>query len=409
MSTRSSTRNLFPPLDNLELIIRRRPRVDHTLLNDFEMVANGNGDDVPPAGGGDLPVPDLRTMEDLCQPTLNGRGGPISPIDTSAQRSESSSSITSSPDSEIVALKVKKAEINKNLMKVLQIKQQVKAVARTCETCVGPHSYNDCPVTVGQTQNVYSAGAYNQGEYVWSIHKYEYHFILGSRTLPSNTSTNPKEDLKGITTQSGNAYQGPMIPTTSFLPKVVEHKTEVTMDTVPPTNNKITKDVQSSVVQVENQIPNSEPIIALVVEPVVAPINRIDLIDVACEEYSQEVLGFSVNGNTTPYTKPIVSISSPTLTPFGDSDFLLEETDAFLAIDDESISVEIDNSYYDSERDILPLEEFLKDDPSSPPLPPQVLNVFEPKTKNLILMNHPWSNLRTYHLILNMHFWRVMI
>nr|GEU63472.1 reverse transcriptase domain-containing protein [Tanacetum cinerariifolium] len=43
------------------------------------MVTNGNGDDVPP-GGGDLPVPDLRTMEELCQPTLNGRGGPIAPI-----------------------------------------------------------------------------------------------------------------------------------------------------------------------------------------------------------------------------------------------------------------------------------------------------------------------------------------
>nr|GFB93234.1 reverse transcriptase domain-containing protein [Tanacetum cinerariifolium] len=67
-------------------------------------------------------------------------------------------------------------------------------------------------------------------------------------------------------------------------------------------------------------------------------INRIDVIDVACEEYSQEVLGFSVIGNLTPSTEPIVSTSSPSLTPFGDSDFLLEETDAFLAIDDEPIS-----------------------------------------------------------------------
>nr|GEU77457.1 reverse transcriptase domain-containing protein [Tanacetum cinerariifolium] len=38
------------------------------------MAANRNGDDVPPPGGGDLPVPDLQTMEDLCQPTLNRRG-----------------------------------------------------------------------------------------------------------------------------------------------------------------------------------------------------------------------------------------------------------------------------------------------------------------------------------------------
>ncbi|GKD29576.1 hypothetical protein Tco_1240354 [Tanacetum coccineum] len=44
------------------------------------MASNGNGDDrLPPAGGG-LPVPDLRTMEELCQPTLNGQGGPIAPI-----------------------------------------------------------------------------------------------------------------------------------------------------------------------------------------------------------------------------------------------------------------------------------------------------------------------------------------
>nr|GEY22155.1 reverse transcriptase domain-containing protein [Tanacetum cinerariifolium] len=99
-------------------------------------------------------------------------------------------------------------------------------------------------------------------------------------------------------------------------------------------------------------------------------VNRIDLIDIACEEYSQEVIGFFVSGNPTPSTKPIVSISSPTLTPFGDSDFFLEETDAFVAIDDEPISPEIDDSYYDSEGDILRLEEFLNDDPSSPPLFP---------------------------------------
>nr|GEZ54457.1 reverse transcriptase domain-containing protein [Tanacetum cinerariifolium]GEZ60447.1 reverse transcriptase domain-containing protein [Tanacetum cinerariifolium] len=92
-------------------------------------------------------------------------------------------------------------------------------------------------------------------------------------------------------------------------------------------------------------------------------VNRIDLIDVACEEYSQEVLGFSISGNPTPSTKPIVSNSSPTLTPFGDSDFLLEETDAFLPIDDELVSPEIDDRYYDSEGDILLLEEFLNDDP----------------------------------------------
>nr|GEY15631.1 hypothetical protein [Tanacetum cinerariifolium]GEY23501.1 hypothetical protein [Tanacetum cinerariifolium] len=65
MRTRSSTRNLFPPLDDPDLTTRRRTRVDPNLLNDFDMATNENGDDVPPAGGGDLPVPDLRTMEEL--------------------------------------------------------------------------------------------------------------------------------------------------------------------------------------------------------------------------------------------------------------------------------------------------------------------------------------------------------
>ncbi|GJX61454.1 reverse transcriptase domain-containing protein [Tanacetum coccineum] len=85
----------------------------------------------------------------------------------------------------------------------------------------------------------------------------------GSGSLPSNTITNPKEDLKGITTRSGVAYQGPTIPTTSSSPpKVVERETEVTKDTVPPTNNGSTEDVQPPVVQVQTQVPNSEPVVA---------------------------------------------------------------------------------------------------------------------------------------------------
>ncbi|GJV33764.1 hypothetical protein Tco_1394164 [Tanacetum coccineum] len=75
----------------------------------------------------------------------------------------------------------------------------------------------------------------------------------GSGTLPSNTITNPKVDLKGITTRSGVAYQGPTIPTTfSSPPKVVERETEVTKDMVLPINNGNTKDVQPPVVQVQS-------------------------------------------------------------------------------------------------------------------------------------------------------------
>ncbi|GJZ32238.1 hypothetical protein Tco_0577674 [Tanacetum coccineum] len=141
----------------------------------------------------------------------------------------------------------------------------------------------------------------------------------GSGTLSSNTITNPKDPLKGITTRKRCCLSRPTIPNTSSSPpKVVEHETEVTKDTVPPTNNGSTKDVQPLVVQVQPQI-------------------------------------------------PIISTSSPTLTPFGDSDFLLEEVDAFLALEDDPTSPEVDHSYYDSEGDILLLEAFLNDDPSLPP------------------------------------------
>nr|GEW24679.1 reverse transcriptase domain-containing protein [Tanacetum cinerariifolium] len=93
----------------------------------------------------------------------------------------------------------------------------------------------------------------------------------GSRTLPGNNITNPKEDLKGITTRSGTAYQGPTIPiTSSSLPKVVEHETEVIKDTMPPTNNKSTKDVQPPIVQTKTSILNSEPVVAPIIKPVVA-------------------------------------------------------------------------------------------------------------------------------------------
>nr|GEY17548.1 hypothetical protein [Tanacetum cinerariifolium] len=94
----------------------------------------------------------------------------------------------------------------------------VKAVELNCVTCDDAHSYQNCPATNG---NIYrdniqeyvsqaAATNYNQGN-------------TGSGTLPSNTITNPKEDLKGITTRSGGAYQGPTIPIHS---KVVKQRIE---------------------------------------------------------------------------------------------------------------------------------------------------------------------------------------
>nr|GEW88052.1 reverse transcriptase domain-containing protein [Tanacetum cinerariifolium] len=451
---------------------------------------------------------------------------------TLARRSESSSSITSSFDTEIAALKAKMAEINKNIMRVLQVNQQVKAVTLNYKTCGGPYSFNDCPATVGNTQNVYAAGAYQCNSYQpqgnCNLLGYRLDNYLGP---PGNTITNPNEDLKGITTRSGTAYQGPTIPTTSsFLPPIVECETEATKDTVHPTNNGSTQDVQPLVVQTESPILNSKPVVAPIIEPVaslvsapkpnqrplilscqktggpgkflilcdfpgvaeclaladlgasinlmplsvwnklslpdlsptcmtlelvdrsishpvgvvedvfikvgtfhfpvdfvvvdfdadprVPPIlersflkteralidvfegeltlrigkeaikinldqtsrysakyndmtaNRIDVIDMACEEYSQEVLGFFdviASGNATPYYDPIVSTTSSTLTLFINSDFFLEEVDAFLALEDDPTSPKVDQSYVDTKGDILLLEVFLNDDPSLPP------------------------------------------
>ncbi|GJW37018.1 reverse transcriptase domain-containing protein [Tanacetum coccineum] len=473
----------------------------------------------------------------------------------------------------VIALKAEMAEINKKLMKVLQIKQQVKAVTPSCETCGGPHAYNDWnnqgrnqffngALSYVQTRPpAYQALAHQASGYKAPVHQAlipqpqvvtnaEFsNYMKANDSILKNMQTNmttlanSTNDLKNMLGQFiENEYpllllrdKEHSLPSITHYNPEVERETQVTKDTVPPTNNGGTEDVQPSFVQVETQVPNFEPVVAPVVEtvevsepqqishPVVtfsgmvyllalanlgAPavhnatfyvekafpsrtysylydsrtcgsvnfmtdrcrrrclhkmgkfhfpdvfvvfdfdadprvplilgrsflkirralidvyegeltlrvgnnsitfnldqtsryssnydnsVNRIDIIDVACEEYSQEVLGFSVSGNPTPSTKPIVSTSSPTLTLFGDSDFLLEETDAFLAFEDEPISPEIDDSYYDSEGDILLLEEFLNDDPSSPPLPPQELKVVEPKNEKSSIDEPPEVELK---------------
>nr|GEU59778.1 reverse transcriptase domain-containing protein [Tanacetum cinerariifolium] len=598
MSTRSSARNLFTPLDNPELTIRRRSRVDPTLLNDFEMAVDGNDDPL---------VPDLRTMKELCEPTLNGQGGPITPIAIQAtnfglknnmiqqvqnscqfhgllgdaankhldkflhvtesikvngvtddalrlylfpyslthhatawfdhlprnsintfeemakmflgkyfppsmvtklrneitnfrQRPDESlfkaCYITSSSDPKIVALKAKMAKINKNLLKVLQINQQVKAVTHDCETYGGPHSYNDCPTTVGQTQNVYDAGAYNQGvvELVEALVSAPKPNLKPSIPYPSRLhdqklrdKANDQKDkffkifqdlnfnisyvdalilmpkfgptIKSLMTNRDKLFELARTPLNEHCSVVLLKKlpeklgdprkfiiscdfsgmdeclaladlharinlmplsvwNKLSLPELSPTcmTLKLADRSISRPVRVAEDVFvkvgtfhfladfvvvdfDADPRVPLILgrsflkteralidvykgeltlhvgkEAVTfnldqtsrystnydaMSINRIDLIDVACEEYSQEVRGFFVSGNSTPSTEPIISTSSPTLTPFGNSDFLLEETDAFLAIDDEPISSEIDKAYYDSEGYILLLEEFL--------------------------------------------------
>nr|GEX99281.1 reverse transcriptase domain-containing protein [Tanacetum cinerariifolium] len=119
-------KNLFPPLDNPELTIRRRPRVDPALLNDFDMATNGNGDDVPPPGGGDSPVPDLHTMEELCQPTLNGRGGPISSIAIQAMNFGLKNDMIQHVQNSYQFHRLLGDDANKHLDKLLHVTQSIE-------------------------------------------------------------------------------------------------------------------------------------------------------------------------------------------------------------------------------------------------------------------------------------------
>ncbi|GJX09377.1 reverse transcriptase domain-containing protein [Tanacetum coccineum] len=73
-------------------------------------------------------------------------------------------------------------------------------------------------------------------------------------------------------------------------------------------------------------------------------VHQVSVIDIACEEYAQEVLGF---------------LDSSTR-----GDFVLEEIEACLLSD--SIPLRIDDAEFDLEGDILLLEKLLNDDPSSP-------------------------------------------
>ncbi|GKC92100.1 hypothetical protein Tco_1157542 [Tanacetum coccineum] len=110
-------------------------------------------------------------------------------------------------------------------------------------------------------------------------------------------------------------------------------------------------------------------------------VNRIDVIDVACEEYAQEVLGFSNNftsGNPIPTFEPIISDFFLSFTPFKGSDFILEEIEAY--IKDDSISPEIDHADLDSEGNICLIEKLLNNNPFQ--LPPMDLKQVKEKSSS---------------------------
>nr|GEV58649.1 DNA-directed DNA polymerase [Tanacetum cinerariifolium] len=108
----------------------------------------------------------------------------------------------------------------------------VKAVEEICVTCGGAHPYYQCLAAGGNTfpelrdniQGYVSATAvnYNQGNSVYRP--------LGSGSLPSNTVSNPKGELRAITTRSGIVLDGPFVPTPPpFINSEVDECVEETL------------------------------------------------------------------------------------------------------------------------------------------------------------------------------------
>nr|GEY89430.1 reverse transcriptase domain-containing protein [Tanacetum cinerariifolium] len=155
--------SLFEAWEQYKLSIDLCPNHNMLPVTQIDTFYNGltliHRDTINAAAGGTF----MKRHPEECYDLIENMTAHHNDWDTSALQSESSNSITSSSNLEIVALKAEMAKMNKNLMRVLQINQQVKAVTPNCETCGGPHSYNDCPTIVGQTQNVYDAGAYQGG------------------------------------------------------------------------------------------------------------------------------------------------------------------------------------------------------------------------------------------------------
>nr|GEW85094.1 reverse transcriptase domain-containing protein [Tanacetum cinerariifolium] len=220
-------------------------------------------------------------------------------------------------------------------------------------------------------------------------------------TLPSNTVPNPKGEMKAVTTRSGLAYEGPSIPTESSLEKVDEQNTEEILDkehsnssrTKVPLNENCSAmllkklpeklgdpaDPRVPLILGRSFLRTGRALIDVYGEEITlrvndesitfnfnqtmrysstyddTSVNRVDVIDIACEEFVQDVLDFQYNPKSSSPTlvsddlisendsckEPIVKSSSPTLTLFGESDFFLKEIKDFL--NDDSIPTGIEN------------------------------------------------------------------
>nr|GEW96253.1 reverse transcriptase domain-containing protein [Tanacetum cinerariifolium] len=295
---------------------------------------NNNGPPLVVRPNGPAP----RSIEELCQPSIHGRGGPIAPIPIQATD---------------FGLR----------------HHMIKYVKNTCQfhglsgDDANRHIENFLEVTQHMKQNGVSDDALHLSLFLYS---------LTHHATACNSVANPRGDLKDITTRNGAAYDGPTIPPTpSSLLKEVERKTEkISLPELTPTCmtlELVNRSVAYPVVDydVDPRVPlilgrpfmrtaralidvHGEELTRRVNDEAITfkvghtsrysrnyyeeSVNQVNIIDVACEEYAQELLGFldrSTSGNPTP-SDPIIAYSSLSFTPFRGSDFILEEIETFL-------------------------------------------------------------------------------
>nr|GEU80109.1 reverse transcriptase domain-containing protein [Tanacetum cinerariifolium] len=428
MSTRSSARNLFQLLDNLELTIRRRSRVDPTLLNDFEMATDGNGDP---------PVPDLQTMEELCQPSLNDRGGPISLIAIQATNFGIKNDMIQQVQNSCQFHRLSSDDANKQLDKFLHVTQSIKVNGVTDDALrlyLFPHSLthhatawltlrhrDTFNVAAGETfmKRRLGNGYHQKGKIQAKPDKtdHEMESVKRSKVNQCQEKVNPvKVKLKGeveLRNEITNFRQRPdellfeawdrykisidRCPNNNMLPVTqidtfyngltLRHRDTINAAAGGTFMKKRELTLRVGKEAITFNLGQTSRYSAIYNDMTT---NQIDVIDMACEEYSQEVLGFSdvtASGKPTPYYDPIVSTSSLTLTPFEDSDFLLEEVVAFLALEDDPTSPEAPEVEL---KDLPPHLEyaFLKGDDKFPVIIAKVLRVEEKSALIKVLKSH---------------------
>ncbi|GJX32619.1 reverse transcriptase domain-containing protein [Tanacetum coccineum] len=313
----------------------------------------------------------------------------------------------------------------------------VKAVEESCVTYGGAHSYRNYPATDGNVyrdniqEYVSQATCDHSASTLWDLCSLPSDTVANPRgdmkaittrsgvsydglqvppppsslpkgSLPSDTVANPRGDMKAITTQSRVSYDGPQVPPPpSSLPKVVEHEPEVRCfrclgapyplpPRVPLILGRPFLRTTRALIDVHGEqmtLRHDDQSITFKVGDTktfsyntIESVNRVDVIDVACEEFAQEVLGFSnisKSGNPIPTLEPILSTSPTSLTPFEGGDFILEEIEACLT--SESIPSGINDADFDPKEDLLTLERLLNSDPTST-LPPEEQKFEELKT-----------------------------